>query len=172
MPLYVRTLQQLALQLFSHVPLPPVLLLRVLADVLGALLLLHAARLAHCDVKADNVMLTAEGRAVLIDLASATPFGQDMEEGLPPELTLGFSGPAAPEQDVHGLACMLWALLHEGRLPLSGSRPAQLAAQLQAELEEEAGGGSAAGRALMGLLTGRHLRQVRAEVIESLGGEA
>jgi uncharacterized membrane protein YgcG len=181
MPLFARTLQQLALKLHSHVPLPPGLLLRVLADVLGALALLHAAGLAHCDVKADNVMLTLEGRAVLIDLASATPFGQAIEEGLPRELALGYDGPAAPVQDANGLASLLWALLHGGRWPLSGSTPQDLAAQMAAEEGESSGGGGGGGsggssgggggggygaarRALMALLTARPLADVLADV--------
>ena len=52
MPLLARTLQQLALRLHSHAPLPPGLLLRVLADVLGALALLHGRwAWRHCDVQ-------------------------------------------------------------------------------------------------------------------------
>ena len=178
MPLFPRTLQQLAFKVPSHLPLPLPLLLRLLADVLGALVLLHATGLAHCDVKADNVMLTLEGRAVLIDLASATPFGEGMQEGLPLELRLGCEGAAAPQQDANGLACMLWALLHGGSWPLSGSTPQSLAAMLVAEEGGGEGqgasgsggceGSGAARRALMALLTGSPLTQILADVQRAL----
>ena len=48
---------------------------RVLRDVASALALLHARRLVHRDVSPNNVRLTAEGRAKLLDFGGMTGFG-------------------------------------------------------------------------------------------------
>lgn len=60
--------------------------------VLSALEALHKQHLAHCDVKPSNIMLNADGTAVLIDLGAVTEFGEDIREHTP-----GYSIDADPK---------------------------------------------------------------------------
>lgn len=60
-------------------PLPVARACRILRDVTSALALLHARRLVHRDVGPNNVRLTADGRAKLIDFGGLTPFGTPSE---------------------------------------------------------------------------------------------
>jgi tRNA A-37 threonylcarbamoyl transferase component Bud32/tetratricopeptide (TPR) repeat protein len=52
---------------------------RVLRDVASALALLHARRLLHRDISPNNIRLTADGRAKLLDFGALTPFGRPKE---------------------------------------------------------------------------------------------
>ncbi|MDB4987320.1 MAG: pknB11 [Myxococcaceae bacterium] len=52
---------------------------RLLRDVASALALVHARRFVHRDVSPNNVRLTAEGVAKLIDFGALTPFGSPSE---------------------------------------------------------------------------------------------
>lgn len=52
---------------------------RLMRDVGSALALLHARRLVHRDVGPNNVRLTADGRAKLIDFGGLTKFGAPLE---------------------------------------------------------------------------------------------
>jgi transcriptional regulator with GAF, ATPase, and Fis domain/tetratricopeptide (TPR) repeat protein len=87
-------------------------LLPCLVDVCSALLALHAAGSCHGDVKPDNIVIDARGRATLLDLSCARrvgePGGQEIA-GTPgylaPEVLLGAE--ASPLQDVFGLGCTL-----------------------------------------------------------------
>lgn len=60
-------------------PLPYREACRVLRDIASALALVHARRLVHRDVTPNNVRLTSDGRAKLIDFGALTPFGRPKE---------------------------------------------------------------------------------------------
>ena len=60
-------------------PLPHRDACRLLRDLASALALLHARRLLHRDVSPNNVRLTSDGRAKLIDFGALTPFGTTRE---------------------------------------------------------------------------------------------
>ncbi len=60
-------------------PLPLRDACRVLRDIASALALLHARRLVHRDVSPNNVRLTSDRRAKLIDFGGLTPFGTPNE---------------------------------------------------------------------------------------------
>ncbi|MEY4510987.1 MAG: putative serine/threonine protein kinase [Pseudomonadota bacterium] len=60
-------------------PLPVADACRVLRDVASALALVHARRFVHRDVSPNNVRLTADGRAKLIDFGGLTSFGVPTE---------------------------------------------------------------------------------------------
>jgi serine/threonine-protein kinase len=108
--------------------LPAPEIIRITAQIAGALDAVHAANLVHRDVKPANILLADDGRAVLLDLGIA----RRLEE---PGLTsnsvlLGTPGYLAPEQlqggapvgpptDVYQLGATVYALL-TGRAPFEG----------------------------------------------------
>jgi len=109
MPLYVRSLHALAHESHVAAPLPAAFLFRAATDVLRGLALLHAAGVAHCDVKADNIMFDGAGAATLIDLGAATRLGEATLEGAPEALALGRDvSIASAGVDLACLASTLW----------------------------------------------------------------
>ena len=68
---------------------------RIARDVCDGLCQLHALGIAHKDLKPENVVLDAEGRARLIDLNIATVFDEGRRNKT---AVLGTVGYAAPEQ--------------------------------------------------------------------------
>ena len=133
MPLYARSLHGLVHESHVGAPLPAAFLLRAAADVLRGLVLLHAAGVAHCDVKADNIMFDGTGAATLIDLGAATRLGEAPFEGAPEALALGRSmSVASAGVDLACLASTLWwAARCEAGAP-AGSTADSLAAQADA----------------------------------------
>ena len=100
--------------LAQRAPLPYREVCRVMRDVASALALVHARRLVHRDISPNNVRLTAEGHAKLLDFGGLTSFGAASElVGTPafiaPECLRGeaIDGRA----DLYGLgALMYWTL--------------------------------------------------------------
>ncbi|HEU5266187.1 MAG TPA: protein kinase, partial [Jatrophihabitans sp.] len=86
------------------------------AQLLSALLALHARGLAHLDLKPDNVAL-CHGRPVLLDFGSTRALGSGQPSGRPigspgyaaPELEAG--APIHPAMDLYGLGATLHELL-------------------------------------------------------------
>jgi serine/threonine protein kinase len=111
-------------------PLPPAEALGVLRQILAGLSAAHAAGLTHRNLTPDKVVLTPDGRAVVIDL----PFGEAVEETtsqmcmsgidwsefaefwryLAPEQEAGLNGSAA--SDVYSAALVFYEML-TGFLP-------------------------------------------------------
>jgi hypothetical protein len=93
-----------------------------LAQLVDALAALHESGRIHRDVKPSNVLVTAEGRVVLLDFGLMTGFGLD-------DRVLGTPAYMAPEQiacepltpaaDWYALGVMMYAAL-TGRLPFEG----------------------------------------------------
>jgi serine/threonine-protein kinase len=109
-------------------PMPLGRALGLLRGVLAGVEALHAACVLHRDLKPANVMLTTEGRVVVMDLGLAQPFGPgcrgepDVVIGTPayvaPELADGSTSPLDVTSDVYALGVMAFEML-TGRLPFA-----------------------------------------------------
>lgn len=104
--------QTLRARLATERTLPPALLLNVAAELAGALAAVHAAGIVHGDLSATNVMLDAEGRAVLMDFGAGFVSGDEAARpaaGTPhylaPETVRG--EPLSPAIDVYALGVLL-----------------------------------------------------------------
>jgi tetratricopeptide (TPR) repeat protein/predicted Ser/Thr protein kinase len=109
----------------------PALAVRLARDVAEGLAAAHAAGLVHRDLKAENVIITPEGRAKILDFGLAKPLlAVDGEESLTvhgavvgtchsmsPEQASG--GDVDPRSDLFSLGVLLYELL-TGRSPFRG----------------------------------------------------
>jgi|SRR5450755_2101334 tRNA A-37 threonylcarbamoyl transferase component Bud32 len=122
-------------------PLPPQHAAEVGTSLLGALATAHAAGVLHRDVKPGNVLVTADGRAVLTDFGIATFEGDPglMQTGVVVG-TPGFTAPerirghgATPASDLWSLGATLYAAV-EGRGPFDrAGGPAAISAGVAGE---------------------------------------
>lgn len=103
-------------------PLPPARALALTLDVLDGLSAVHAAGLAHGDVKPGNILLDRDGRALLADLGSAAALAEpDAERTLTSSPVLGSYATVAPEvlrggrrsprADLYATAAVLYRML-------------------------------------------------------------
>jgi serine/threonine protein kinase/tetratricopeptide (TPR) repeat protein len=121
----------LALLLADGLP-EPALAVRLARDVAEGLAAAHAAGLVHRDLKAENVILTADGRAKILDFGLAKPvLDREGDESLTAHGTvIGTCHTMAPEQasggdvdaraDLFSLGVLLYEML-TGRSPFRGS---------------------------------------------------
>ena len=110
---------------------------RALGQLVAALRALHAAGKVHRDVKPSNILVSREGRLVLLDFGIvADARGRTFEDDdelvgtpvymAPEQVTSGEIGPAA---DWYAVGVLLYQAL-TGRLPFSGSITAVLSAKV------------------------------------------
>ncbi|MEY2422252.1 MAG: serine/threonine protein kinase, bacterial [Acidimicrobiaceae bacterium] len=119
-----RTLHQLVVARAGALPEPQVL--EVAARCGEALSVLHGAGVLHRDLNPTNVVLTPEGRVVLIDFGLAREFAGDATTPLTRIVTPGYAAPeqyehqgrCGPPTDVFGLAATLYCAL-TGRAPVA-----------------------------------------------------
>ena len=116
-------------------------LLSQLTDVLRVL---HQNGTLHCDIKPSNVLVTREGRVVLLDfgLASEHRRIEELRASRPPAYLRGTVAYMSPEQlqgepstpasDYYAIGVMLYQVLSDGQLPFIGA-VAQIIAAKQAE---------------------------------------
>ena len=105
---------------------------RIAQELCAALEEVHARQLLHRDIKPGNVMLTPEGRAVLIDFGSARSFQADRTQQHTRILTFGYAAPEqfssearfGPYTDIFGLGATLYHAL-------TGAPPPQAMERLQ-----------------------------------------
>ncbi|MEY2459750.1 MAG: serine/threonine protein kinase, bacterial, partial [Acidimicrobiaceae bacterium] len=105
--------------------------LEVAARCGEALSVLHGAGVLHRDLNPTNVVLTPEGRVVLIDFGLAREFAGDATTPLTRIVTPGYAAPeqyehqgrCGPPTDVFGLAATVYcALTGRAPVPLGGQR--------------------------------------------------
>jgi eukaryotic-like serine/threonine-protein kinase len=103
----------------------------VLRQMVQGLLTLHRAGKVHRDVKPDNILVTKEERAVILDFGLVTEWGAERSPGTlvgkhavgtpaymaPEQITRGRIGPSA---DWYAVGVILYQAL-SGRLPFTGS---------------------------------------------------
>mgnify|MGYP001299311679 CR=1 FL=1 len=110
-------------------PLRPAEVARLGAELAEALAHAHQRGVLHRDVKPENVLLRADGQAVLTDFGLArreltpgvTKTGEliGTPSFMPPELASGEGKRASPKADVYSLGATLYTLL-TGRPPFAG----------------------------------------------------
>lgn len=116
-------------------PLPERHVLQIAARCGEALTVLHAAGVLHRDLNPTNVVLSPEGRVVLIDFGLAREFVADTTTPLTRIVTPGYAAPeqyqhegrCGPPTDVFGLAATVYCAL-TGRAPMPVSAPGRGAA--------------------------------------------
>ncbi len=121
-------------------PLPFDEIVRIASQVMSALAKVHAAGVTHRDVKSANIMLTSDGRALLMDLGLAR---QESAGGLTsPGMVLGTPEYMSPEQaegeragaqsDIYSLGVVMYEML-AGKVPFTGK---SVLAVLRRQVEE------------------------------------
>jgi serine/threonine-protein kinase len=78
-------------------PLPEGRLLRIARDIAKALTYAHGQEIIHRDIKVDNILLGADGRAVLTDFGIARA-ASSTATGTGPNMTIGTPHYLSPEQ--------------------------------------------------------------------------
>ena len=94
-------------------------------DVLQALEYLHARGIAHRDLKMENIMITAGGRAVVVDFGCAGRVSSGESGGVVGVMhtmcgTLEYAAPELLLDAPYGVACDLWSLGVVAFILLSG----------------------------------------------------
>ncbi|WP_433603164.1 serine/threonine-protein kinase [Nocardia sp. CA-135953] len=117
----------------SNGPMPAQQAVAVIRQIASALDAAHAEGLVHRDVKPDNILLTSEGFAYLVDFGIAH---SDADQGLTTHgAVIGSFSYMAPERfraehttpavDVYSLACVLYECL-TGARPYAGTTDAEI----------------------------------------------
>ena len=103
---------------------PPQKVKKIITDLVSALSAVHKKGIFHLDIKPDNILLTPEGRLVLIDFGSAQQtFGTSMATSSTRTFTEGYVAPevlaggeVGVESDIFEVGMMVYEML-SGQLP-------------------------------------------------------
>lgn len=130
-------------------PLPYPEVVNYIAQITNAIGYIHERNILHRDIKPDNIMITAEYKAILIDFGSAREFEQDKTQVHTSMLTHGY---APTEQytansrkgsytDIYALGATMYFVL-TGKVPIESAarltEPMDAPIDLVPELPEEA----------------------------------
>ncbi|MCX4720021.1 protein kinase [Streptomyces virginiae] len=124
---YGRTLKEICR---DYTPLPVAWAVCVAAHIASVLALTHAVPVVHRDLKPDNVMVTDEGSAMVLDFGIATLLDGEHTRLTPTNRPIGTpsymspeqagSGEVTPRSDYYSLGCLLYELL-TGRPPFTAA---------------------------------------------------
>jgi serine/threonine-protein kinase len=112
---------------------------RVLISVCNALSVLHERSIIHRDLKPENVMISDDGRVILIDFNAA----RQMSSASKDTVIMGTVGYASPEQlglsqsdprtDIYALGVLIYQLA-VGKLPFTGTNQEVLSAHVSKKM--------------------------------------
>lgn len=102
--------------------------LKIIREVASALSAMHRHRMNHLDVKPENILMSEEGKAVLIDFGAAHKFSNDDEASSLLAITSGGFSPIeigqikdfSPSTDIYSLGATLYWLLTGEEPPREG----------------------------------------------------
>ncbi len=109
-------------------PLLPQELFPLLKDVLKALNEVHKVNIIHRDISPDNIMLTRQGQAKLIDFGAAKNYGNGgkspvlLKKGYAPIEQYFRDGKQGPWTDVYSICASIYYLLTRIRIPTPQER--------------------------------------------------
>jgi serine/threonine-protein kinase len=129
--------ESISARITEHGPLPPLAAAAIAAQIADALQSAHERGLIHRDVKPGNVLLSADGRARLVDFGIARGLEDTTHVLTMPGTIMGTLRYMSPEQlagqpatagsDVYGLGAVLYEML-AGQPPFPATTPANLVA--------------------------------------------
>lgn len=109
-------------------PLKPEEIFPLLKDVFKALNEVHKVNIIHRDISPDNIMLTREGKAKLIDFGASKNYGNSrmgpvlLKKGYAPIEQYSRDGRQGPWTDVYSMCASIYYLLTGIRIPVPQER--------------------------------------------------
>ena len=100
-------------------------------DVFKALNEVHKVGIIHRDISPDNIMLTREGRAKLIDFGASKNYGNSgkgpvlLKRGYAPIEQYSRDGKQGPWTDIYSMCASIYYLLARTRIPVPQERMKQ-----------------------------------------------
>lgn len=147
----------------------------IFLPILDGLSHIHDKHILHRDIKPDNIYLTAEGQAILLDFGSARQYLQERSQNLTAVVTSGFApweqyhrkGKQGPWTDVYACAATLYFMITAVAPPDGAQRIAE--DDLEA-IEALTSGidGNIAGAIMQGLSINPELRPQTTRAFQSL----